>query len=247
MNESKGRTIIIGVLVFMVVILSGVVIYMYINQDDVNISLDNKEEVNDNQDDENVKMTEEQAVLLGKELYDKATDIYETWLFYPWCGYSDADIYNQSVHDFGGTYGNGFYKSPYNDLEELKEELRNYFSEDIINSKINGIIVIDWDLKNIDTYVNYVIKDNEMYCRSYSGKGWVTGYYDYDMIIDSIEDNKIVYNIKSKYILLNPSSNCMLENINACNENDFEYKYTKFVIEKNDSGNWVVTDYTLHE
>ena len=61
----------------------------------------------------------------------------------------------------------------------------------------------------------------------------------------------INHNIKSKYIseqlMSTVGSSCNQGNINACSENDFEYKDTKFVIEKNNDGKWIVSSYVLHE
>lgn len=247
MKENKVKDIIIGVLVILIIILGGLFVYGYVFDNGNDNNLDNNNSNNNVNNEEVKNLSNEEALSLGKDLYDKATEIYETWLFLPWCGYNWDDIYNQPVYDFGGTYGKMFYKSPYKNLDELKVELRNYFSEDIINSKINGIMAINWDLKNIETYVNYVIKDNELYCRNFHGKGWITGYVDYEMNVDSIDNAKIVYNIKSKYVILKQGSSCMPENINACSESDFEYKDTKFVIEKNNEGKWIVSSYILHE
>ena len=116
MKENKGKNIIIGILSTIVVILGWLLIYGYVFDDsNDNNNLDNNS--NNNVNNEEVKnLSNEEALSLGKNLYDKATDIYETWLFYPWCGYSKDDINNQFVYDFGGDYVNGFYKSPYRNL-----------------------------------------------------------------------------------------------------------------------------------
>ena len=270
MKEDKSKNIIIGVLVVMVIILSGVIIYMYMTKDDVIINLnDNEEQVDNDNGSEVKKLTEDEAIVIGKELYDKATKIYETWVVLPYCGYDLQDINSQSVKsELLGNYGMGngyYYKSNFSSYDDLVTYLGNWLSEDIINEKV--VKSYEWnnetyykyveDLSLIFgtdshySYVDYVLKDGALYCRLDTGKGWVPLYLGiYDITVDGIEENKIIYNIKSTYItqesFSSGSSNCTSGNVNNCTSDQLEYEDTKFIIEKNDSGNWIVTDYTLH-
>lgn len=214
-------------------------------------------------------LTEEEANSIGRNLYDKATEIYSVWQLYPYCGYSNLENLEEvELGDYA--YGNGsYYESEFSSLNELKDYLKQYLSVDIVEEKVvesyqwNGETYYDYvtDLSLLSsgdqhyTYVDYVLKDNKLYCRLQSSKGWLNATYldEYSLDASLIEDNKIEFKVTSTYISddtyqksLNNASECSKDNVDKCTDSDKIYKDTKFVIEKvND--NWVVTDYTLHD
>ncbi len=198
---------------------------------------------------ENDTISEQEAITKGKELYDKATKVYETWQLLPYCG---ERVTNEKTVNFKS--GSTMYESNYKNLEELKNYLSTFLSEEIINSHIKETAITDETI--LDTpgkeYTNYLVKDGKLYCRSNSGKGWLSRYLDnYEIKVNTIKDDIIIYDVKlanvSEYTATQTNSKCTYDSkISDCKENEIEYVDTKFIIKKiND--NWVVTDYTLHD
>lgn len=198
-------------------------------------------------------LSETEAINVGRSLYDKATEIYETSTLIPYCGYNYTLAISNASDEFSAEeYDNLKYlKTNYKSLDDLKNALRSYLSDELINGLITQDAVID--LRDLKLYSNYLIKDNVLYCRAYTGAGYMTLYAnDYEMSIKSIDENKITFNIKSKYAKQNASQECInavLDNTissSICNADDFEYKDTTFTINKNSNNNWVVTEFVLH-
>lgn len=253
-KKNKGLIFLCIVLFFLAIGLGGFIVY------DKILNSNN----NENKKNDNVRLlTNEEAIIEGKMLYDKATEIYETWILIPYCGGDINSIMKQDNIEKLGSDAcmNGrYYKSDFSSLDNLKEYLKRWLSEDIVNDKVfktseyNGKTyynyVEDYSLlSDCDNYasVDYVLKDNTLYCRLDIGKGWISLYDGYDMKVDAIEENKIIYTITSAYV--KGESNCYLGLIDSkpCSEEDLEYKDTKFIIEKNESGNFIVTEFTLHD
>ncbi len=259
-KKNTGLIIFVIILILLVVGLGGFIVY-----DKVLSTNDTSNTNNTNKENNNTKLlTNDEAIAEGKRLYDKATEIYETWVLIPYCGVVRNNINSQNIEVLGDSNnGNGsYYKSTFSSLEDLKNYLKQWLSEDIVNNKVvknykwNGETYYKYVedeslLSNYDPhygYVDYVLKNNTLYCRLDVGKGWLTLYQDkYDIKVDSIEENKITYTITSTYG--KKDSGCYLGMVDSkpCSENDLEYKDTKFVIEKNSTGNFVVTEYTLHD
>lgn len=209
----------------------------------------NENQINDNDnvvdDMEESKLSEVEATSIGKDLYDKATEIFSTWNMLPYCGYSFVEIHNQKTINLGN---NVFYESSFNNIDELKNYLLNYLSSEIVESNINEEAQID--LNKITDYQNYIIYNNKLYCRQNSGKGWLSLYLgNYDIKVNNIQDNKITY-IISSYYAKDYDTTCNTDAYNGsltnCPSESVIKKDTNFTIEKQND-KWIVTDYTLHE
>lgn len=225
---------------------------------DISINVD-KDENNKNTNDTSVEekeslLTESEAINIGRTLYDKLTEIYETSNLIPYCGYNYIQAITNASDEFSaeGFDNVKYLKTNFNSLDDLKNALRNYLSDDLIKDLVTGDVVTD--LKNLKVYSNYLIKDNTLYCRAYTGAGYMTLYANnYEMTIKSIDEKEITFNIKSKYVKESASYECInavfgnMDISGVCNSDEVEYKDTTFTISKNSNNNWVVTDFTLHE
>lgn len=249
------KNIIITILSLIIVALV-VIFVISINNGTIKFS---KTDNNDQQQTSttNEVMSEESAIEIGSNLYDKATEIYSMWMLFPYCGYANID--NLKTYELGdSSYGNGsYYESEFSSLDELKKYLENYLSTDIVNknviesSQVNGQTYYNYvdDISLLSSsddhysYVDYVLKDSKLYCRAQSGKGWNSLYLDeYTMKPISILENKIEFNVTSTYM----TNEAYQNKIEELTDEDKEYKDTTFVIEKINN-KWIVTDYTLHE
>lgn len=263
-KKNIGLKVLVVILSLLVVGLSGFIIYDKVLS---NNEVENNDNNNVNTDNNGSKLlSNEEAINEGKRLYDKATEIYETWVLIPYCGVVRNKAYEDEnkIEKLGDSgYGNGsYYKSNFTSLDDLKNHLKQWLSEDIVNEKIvktsvsNGETFYNYveDVSLLSKkdghygYVDYVLKDNTLYCRLDTGKGWLTLYQNkYDIKVDKIEENKITYTITSTYG--KQDSGCYLGMLDSktCEEKDLEYKNTTFVIEKNTTGKFVVSEYTLHD
>ena len=226
-KKNNGIIILMGIIIIMLIVLC--VLFA------TNTIKFNDEVINNqtsSQGKEENKITETEASTLGKDLYDKATEIYSVWYLLPYCGYSTEEISGRETVKFEDD-GIEFYESKYSSISELKSELANYFSEDIINSKVDSY----------DSTYFYKTENNKLYCRQTPGKGWLSSYLEkYDIKVSNIEENKVTYTITSYYA--KDINKC--NNIDDCAKDDIETRDTNFTIEKVNN-NWIVTDYTLHE
>lgn len=260
MNKDKFKNIIIVLLLIIIILLVIVIGFSYATLN--NIKTDSSDDKTNNEEVIDDKLSKDEALKVGKELYDKATDIYETWVLFPYCGFTYQEFINKDMVEYSdAAMGNGkYYDSGFKNLEELKEYLAKYLSSDIINNKITKDAVIDLSLLGTSdyAYTDYIVDSGKLYCRSFAGKGWVNRYLgEYDIDVNTIEENKITYIIKSTYVTeaaqasnsecwnsVNSGTNEL--NTDKCLENELEYKDTTFIIEKNND-NWIVSEYTLHD
>lgn len=247
--EKKSNKGIIILMIIIIVILAVLCVLFATNT----ITFNHKEIKNEIENQENTSTVSDksttlsliEATTLGKDLYDKATEIYSTWKLLPYCGYSD-EIYNQKSVELKPGTGIISYESMFSNLKELKEYLSKYLSKEIIDSQIKEEAITD--INELNDYTDYVIYNNKLYCRQNSGKGWISSYLKkYDIKPNDITDNKITYTITSYYAkdIDKCDGNGDL-NIYNCPEENIETKDTNFTIEKVNN-NWIVTEYNLHE
>ncbi len=203
----------------------------------------NKQENSETKTEESTKnsvISNEEAISIGTKLYDKATEIFSTWKLLPYCGYTLKEVYNIEgiTIDTDKDYVK-YYPAKYNTLNELKKDLANYLSNDIIEKNVN---------ENDTNY--YKTKDNKLYCRKTLGNGWVSFYLNnYTMKVTELTENKITYSITSTYakdITKCENNDDVGLTKNSCKEDNIETKDSTFKIEKT-NGNWVATDFTLHD
>lgn len=259
-----------GVVCLVIIIIILVVLCILFATD--TIIINNKVEVNNTSDNtnENVDgnvLTNEEAISIGKNLYDKATEIYSTWVLRPYCGYNSIEIEQVEAEELGNSdIGNGrYYKSDFRTLNELKDYLMTYLSKEIVDAKVyessewNGEIYYNYvtDISLLSTndthygYIDYVLKDDSIYCRLDTGKGWLSYYLGiYEISPKTIEEDRIVYEILSLYAKEIASEKCQNAvwdgNLDYCKDDEIEKRTTQFIIEKTNN-NWVVTSYILHD
>ncbi len=244
MKNNNGK--IIGGLIVIIIILSVFCILFATNTLELNsikVKDDNKNKQNnlvENKDKqpELEVVSDSEALTLGKDLYDKATEIYSTWVLTPYCGYGSNELYNHEGVNIGGQPGYSYYESMFNNIDELREYLLKYLSQDIVNSKVPKNV-----LENQEEIADYIIYNNKLYCRRDAGKGWLSSYLGkYDIKVNSKESSKISYTITSYYT----KNEEVCSKYWGCDKSNIETKDTNFTIEKiNDK--WIVTDYTLYE
>ena len=193
-------------------------------------------------------LSEQEAIAKGKELYEKTTKVYETWRLLPYCGERSND---EKIITFKS--GSSMYESKYKNLEELKKYLATFLSDEIIDNHIKETAITDASI--LDTpgqaYTDYLIKDGKLYCRTNTGKGWISRYLNsYDLKVNTIKSDIIIYNVKlayvNEYTASQTDSKCTYgSKISDCSENQIEYVDTKFIIQKINE-TWKVTDYVLN-
>lgn len=250
-NNKKKNGVIVGLLLGIVIMLVVFVALFATNT----ISFTSKTNTNESgttNTEENNTLSNDEAISIGKELYAKAIEMQHVYGLIPYCGYSMDEVLNKKKTNFGiENHGIEYYETDYNSLESLKESLAKYFSSSIIDKLVkdettNNEVITDIAKIKENELANYVIYDNKLYCRGHARKGNVNFYLnEYDITIDSIEQNKIIYNVKSAYVKDGPNNTrCIEASYNNCKEEDKEYKNTKFVIEQiND--NWIISEYTM--
>ena len=248
-NSGMLVGILIGIIIMLVVCIglfvTGTVSFK-------STTTDNKQTSNNEQNSEANTLSEQEALNIGKELYDKATTVHETWQLLPYCGVSSEELNNKKIENIGKA--SRMYESDFKDLNELKEYLATFLSTEIINQHIKEEAITDLSILDQDNkeYTDYAIKDGKLYCRFNTGKGWLSRYLNnYDMKVNTIKNDLIIYDVKlanvAEYVATQTNSKCTYGGkISDCKENEIEYVDTKFIIKKvND--NWIVTDYKLHD
>lgn len=174
----------------------------------------------------------ETVINSAKELINKANDYYENSVLKAYCG----DTNGSRTISFGENQTGEYVKSEYKNISELKNYLLSFLDEDLINIKLELS-----DINNPKIYDNYYEIDGNLYCRNYSGKGWLTYYTNnYDIEITSVTDNKINLNIAYEY--LSEDSTCELNNLSNCSKSDFIYEIGKITIENN-----IITKMDFHK
>lgn len=249
MNNEKRKSIIIILLLIIIAIL--VVLFLFNLNGNIPFKVNGKQK--DKVQEEKKLLTEEQALNIGRELYDEVTEIYLTSTLIPYCGYDyQSSITNETELFTQDIYGDlSYQKAKFTSLEDLRNYLSNYLSQDLIGQIVTTDAITD--LNDLKMYTDYIIYNDVLYCRAYTGAGYMSNYLnDYRMSIKTLDESKITFNIKSSYAKVDAGHEC-LNSIDTwndekanCDSHEIEYKDTTFKIEKvND--NWIVTDYTFHD
>lgn len=243
---NKKNKIIVSLIILLLILLFGVcIISIYYNYSNKEIDNNNDDNMNNSE-----LLTNEEAIEVGKKLYDKVTEMYKNWVAFTYCGVDVPKIEENQVEMF---WGSRYYKSNFSNLDDLRKYLKQWLSDDIIDKKVDFNDYIEnediekkyseneyWSLD----YIDYILKNNVLYCRLETGIGWDSTYlHKYDIKVDKIEKNKITYTIVSYYC----KDDEYIQYEGICNDKDFESKNTTFVIERNDDGNFIVTDYTFYD
>ncbi len=181
-NKRKETTIIIILLLVIIVILAVLCILfatdkITFNFSDSNDTAEKLEDDNDNQVDEpeeDETITEEEAISI---LNDAANKIGTISNGYPYCGenmvYDDVDAIfdenNISTHTAS---------KDYTSLDELKDDLRNYMSDEMVSRYIEDTL--------------YIEKDQKLYCRTYHRGAIIYDKANSSYNVDSITNDKII-------------------------------------------------------
>jgi len=178
-------------------------------------------------------------------LIDKANNYYEGNVLKAYCGYNLSNEKKEIEFEDDGNIMKGEYiKSEYNSLNELKNFLLSFMDESVFTTKL-----FLSDINNPKYYDNYYEIDGNLYCRNYSGKGWMsyyTGNYDYEVV--DVTDNKISINIAYEYLNDNITDDdkCNLNNLVSCTNSKFNYDLGKIIIEK-DNDDYIITKMDFHK
>ena len=179
-----------------------------------------------------------------REVIDKALDFYKSNQILVYCG-DTTETKNIDIVTDGHTFEGEYAKSEFKSMDELKKYVLSFLDESLI--KINLEVS---DYKNPKMYDNYYEIDGNLYCRNYSGKGYMTYYtgnYDIEVVNDteSRMDLKIVY----EYIndeKVTDDSDCNVSNLSACPNSYFKYIIKNITLSKND-GNYKITKMDFYE
>ncbi len=177
---------------------------------------------------------------LVKELIDKANDYYENNVLKSYCGKSIGETKNIEYKEGDNSFTGYYVKSQYKTLSELKDYLLTFLDESLISPELKLS-----DINNKKMYDDYYEIDGNLYCRNYSGKGWLTRYTgNYDIEISNISSNKITGRISYEY--LTEESTCDIKNLSKCTNSNFKYKLGDFTIKQVNNGH-IITDIDFHE
>lgn len=183
MENKKNNTIIILLITLIVILLAVIAIFILNSKGIISITNNNNTEVNDNNATENGKsINTAMAVEIATAAAHKVGLVSNSPGY---CGdnmaYDEKDVI---LNDAG--ISSHTASKDYKSLNELKEDLKKYMSDEIINKYIK------------DDY--YIEKDSKLYCNT-PHKGGI--FYDKDNSsynITSADENKIVaYGIMARY------------------------------------------------
>lgn len=191
------------------------------------------------------KMTEQEALALGQALYNEAEKIYERNSLKPYCECENNNIYLGEEN-----LSPSYCESKFSNLNELKDSLKNKLSLELVENLIGNEVYNRSDINDFGNFYNYVIDNDKLFCLTASGKGWLTFYAKYNLVVDSIDINKIEFTATTKYI----KEEIVDQNLQICNarypencpDEYLDNKTDRFVIEKQNN-NWIVTEFTLHD
>lgn len=179
-----------------------------------------------------------------KEVIDKANEYYEDNQVMVYCGDTNGTK-TININEDGHTFEGQYLKSEFKSIDELKKYLLTFLDESLIKVKLEVA-----DSSNPKMYDNYYEIDGNLYCRNYSGKGWMTFYTDnYDIEVVSETDNKVNLKIAYEYLdesKLDEDGKCSLQNISSCPNSYFKYVIGNITLSK-DNGNYIVTSMNFHD
>lgn len=161
-----------------------------------------------------------------RSIIDKANAYHEKTILKPYCGQtSDSKIIEYKTE--GGTFQGEYLKSEYKTLEELKSSITSFLDESLIKTSLTL-----GDYNNPQMYDDYYLIEGNLYCRNYTGKGYLTYYTgNYEIEIESVKEDKININISYEY--LDEDSKCNLKELSKCPKSNFQYELGKVTITNN--------------
>ena len=144
--SEKNKDILIGVL--LTIIIGLIVLIILITTNTISFGSKVKANQNENNITEPTKLLESEAITIGKELYDKMTEIKETDIFYPYCGIDKSEILNLTKRKYNiyGFDNADYYESKYRNIDELKNDLRGLMSDEYINEIVQYDPITDLTL-----------------------------------------------------------------------------------------------------
>lgn len=179
-----------------------------------------------------------------KNVIDKANQYYEANQTLVYCG-ETSGTKTIKIDTDGATFDGVYAKSEFKTIEDLKKYLLTFLDESLIKVKLE----LD-DFNNPKMYDNYYEIDGNLYCRDYSGKGWLsyyTGNYDIEVVNDTID--KIILRIVYEYIdsdKLTDDSRCSVDSLSNCLNSNFKYVLGDVTLIK-DNGNYIVRSISYHD
>ncbi len=179
-----------------------------------------------------------------KEVIEKANKYYEDNQVMVYCGETNGTK-TININEDGHTFEGQYLKSEFKSIDELKNHILTFLDESLIKTKLEVS-----DIDNPKMYDNYYEIDGNLYCRNYSGKGWMTFYTgNYDIEVVSVTDNKVNLRIAYEYLddsKLDEDGKCSLQNISSCPNSYFKYVIGSITLSK-DNDNYIVTSMNFHD
>jgi len=198
---------------------------------------DEKNDVSNN----NLILSEEDALKIGEELFLKVNQYYdETWFL---SGYSFCDVnLNVGVDDVYSNVYRYNVSQKFDTVQTFKDYLSGFLSE--------GMIDKEFEVNNnhVLSYPEYKDIDGKLYCANFFESGWGTYYIKkYDINVSEILADKIIYNVTYYYCNDVVGNSVYTWDIEPCAEENVYSKTYEFVVEKNNTGNFVVSEFVYHE
>ena len=191
--------------------------------------------------DDKKNISSEEALVIGKELFLKVNQYYDdTWFL---SGYSFCDVdSNTGINEVNPNDYQYNLSKRFSSTADFKKYLSDFLSEDMINKEF------DVNNNHILEYPEYKDVDGKLYCANLFNAGWSTRYTKkYDISVSEILENKIVYNITYYYCDHYIGNSVYTWDIESCSEENMYSKTFNFIVEKNVSGNFVVSNFVYHE
>ena len=179
-----------------------------------------------------------------RKTIDAANEYFEENKALVYCGETNGTKtvqINEDGHSFDGQYA----KSEFKTIDELKSHILTFLDESLINIKLELS-----DYNNPKMYDNFYEIDGNLYCRDYSGKGWLTFYTGtYDIEVVNETDSKVELKVSYEYLdeeKLTDDSNCGLNTLSNCSNGYFKYIIKNVTLSK-DNNTYKVTKIDFHE
>lgn len=213
MKNNNGAKIL-SIILFIIVL--GLTIYIiYDNSKEKENVLDTniEQEKTENKIEDEKDLNYEKTVSEVKNKFEFAFDYFESIVSY--CG--ESILSERKNETTGASYN---ISSQFNTYNDMYNHLKQYMSEDVINSKTAFNTAKE----------NYIEEDGKLYCATFN-KGGIYTYGKSYIQIDLMNENKIVVSALKK--LIDPSNN-------------IEYKKVNLTLEK-ENGNFIITSYEVQD
>lgn len=213
-SDKNNRTKVLCIILFIIVLglISYIVYDKYTNREiGIDYIVTDESEIENNNDKQ--ELNYEEIVTEVKNKFDFAFEYFNSIVSY--CG--ESKLSERKNEETGASYN---ISSQFNTYNDMYNHLKQYMSEDVINSKAAFNTAKE----------NYIEEDGKLYCATFN-KGGIYTYGKSYIQIDLMNENKIVVSALKE--LIDPSNN-------------IEYKKINLTLEK-ENGNFIITSYEVQD